>query len=156
MIGMGNQLNEIGWLRGQPVMEGILIVDFSPSHNKDLYYLPRPCFKRSHFPGNEKTDFPSFWETSGPAKPDREGPANRPNLSNLVRQEARLSWKSDASLPFLRGKGSQRRAVMGSFGGDELTDYLITFWPHVRFQTIRKNTCHTREVRQYPTKLRCA
>ena len=38
MIGMGNQLNEIGWLRGQPVMEGILIVDFSPSHNKDLYY----------------------------------------------------------------------------------------------------------------------
>ena len=119
MIGMGNQLNEIGGLRGQPVMEGILIVDLTGSlQGSLLLYLRKPCFKRSNFQESIIGLSIILGDENRRSHRDKTRPTS---AFGATRGPSVVKIRCLSSFP--EGKGSQRTAGMGSFGGDELTDY---------------------------------
>lgn len=87
-----------------------------------------------------------------PAKPPGQNP---PNLS-IWCDKRPVGRENQMPLFLSWGEGLPKNGGDGQFWRWWI-DRLPCFWPHVRFQTIRKNNrCHTREVRQYPTKLHCA
>lgn len=111
--------------------------------------LPRPCFKRSHFQ-ESNTTFHHFRRRK-PANP--EGGTGPTSAFGATRGPSVVKIRCLSSFP--EGRDPKELGMLGSFGGDELTDYHA-FGHMSGFKQSDKNTSHTREVRQYCIPKNCA